>query len=313
MIWSRDDVVLRETRFENERLAVLGVEPMRLSELRAKVAPRRFTQPERIDFFMLMLVTAGRGTHTVDFSDYPLAAGSLVFVRPGQVQQWHLADRVEAELVLIAPAALPHGSGPGLPRDVERLALDEWPTCTGLGPHHAAEIRDDLVRLRRDFERFDATDLDVSLVRHELLILLLRIARQHPGRGLNDADLPGPRTTYRLFRRELESTFASQRSLRYYAARLGYSQSTLSRACLAVEGRPAKQVIDRRVGLEAQRLLAHSAASVAEIAHQLGFSETTNFVKFFRRMTGRTPRAFRDAMTYAPRQARGLAPTRSAG
>lgn len=298
-----DDAVLRETRFENERLAVLGIEPMRLSELRAKVAPLRFAQPERIDFFMLLLVTSGRGVHTVDFADRPLAPGTLVFVRPGQVQQWHRSDRIEAELILIAPAALP--------REVERLALDEWPAHAVLGKQHTAEIGNDLLRLRRDFERFDATDLDVSLVRHQLLIVLLRIARQQRARGQDEGGLPARRTLYRLFRRELESTFAAQRNLRYYAGRLGYSESTLSRACLAVEGRPAKQVIDRRVALEAQRMLVHSAASVAEIAHRLGFSESTNFVKFFRRQTGSTPSGFRDAMTYASRQTDRPMSTRS--
>jgi AraC-like DNA-binding protein len=44
--------------------------------------------------------------------------------------------------------------------------------------------------------------------------------------------------------------------------------------------------------VEAQRLL-HSTASVAEIAHQIGFSESTNFVRFFRRGLSVTPPAFR--------------------
>lgn len=50
--------------------------------------------------------------------------------------------------------------------------------------------------------------------------------------------------------------------------------------------------MDRRVALEAGRLLAHGEATAAEIGHQLGFSESTNLVKFFDRMTGTTPVAF---------------------
>lgn len=46
----------------------------------------------------------------------------------------------------------------------------------------------------------------------------------------------------------------------------------------------------------------HSLAAVAEIAHQLGFSESTNFVKFFRRQLGVTPTAFRQAALPAGRQ-----------
>jgi AraC-like DNA-binding protein len=78
-----------------------------------------------------------------------------------------------------------------------------------------------------------------------------------------------------------------------YAKRLGYSESTLSRACVAATGYTAKQAIDLRVALEARRMLVHSDATVAQIGHRLGFSEPTNFVKFFRRTCGVTPLDFR--------------------
>lgn len=105
------------------------------------------------------------------------------------------------------------------------------------------------------------------------------------------------RLTYRLFIQALEACFAKEHHLQYYVRLLGYSDSTISRACLAAEGRSAKEVISRRVLLEAKRLLAHSTASVAEVAYQLGFSEATNFVKFFRRNAGVTPKDFRQGMS----------------
>ncbi len=45
--------------------------------------------------------------------------------------------------------------------------------------------------------------------------------------------------------------------------------------------------------LEAQRLLAHTDLPVATIGRALGFSEATNFGKFFTRQTGNTPGDFR--------------------
>ncbi|MEO8804931.1 MAG: helix-turn-helix domain-containing protein [Burkholderiaceae bacterium] len=48
-------------------------------------------------------------------------------------------------------------------------------------------------------------------------------------------------------------------------------------------------------GLEAQRLLVHSTSTSVAIGELLGFSEPTNFVKFFRRRVGTTPEAFRQA------------------
>ena len=78
-----------------------------------------------------------------------------------------------------------------------------------------------------------------------------------------------------------------------YAARLGCSEKSLTRAALEVTDRTAKAVITDRLVLEARRLLAHTLLPVAVIGDQLGFAEATHFVKFFRRETRLTPGAFR--------------------
>jgi AraC-like DNA-binding protein len=68
---------------------------------------------------------------------------------------------------------------------------------------------------------------------------------------------------------------------------------TLTRACLAVTGRSAKQVIDERVALQASRLLAATDEPIARIGRRLGFPEPTNFGRFFTREVGVSPGAFR--------------------
>ena len=45
--------------------------------------------------------------------------------------------------------------------------------------------------------------------------------------------------------------------------------------------------------LEARRLLVHTAMTVAAIGEALGFTEATNFVKFFKAQTGMLPSATR--------------------
>ena len=44
----------------------------------------------------------------------------------------------------------------------------------------------------------------------------------------------------------------------------------------------------------AERLLVEERLPVAEVAHQLGYHDVSNFSRAFRRWTGRTPREFRD-------------------
>ena len=280
---------IKRTAFNNERLIALGIEPIGLGDLRTKLEKGA----ERLEFYMLLLVTEGEGRHKVDFIESKLKPGSFVFVRPGQVQEWDDFLTLEGEVVLIDPQSLPHDDLLSSTEN-ELLTFTDWQNFVQLPTGLYSDALDALLRLRRDFSSFDGSSLDIALIRHELLSLLLRLARWQGKLSATMSVAGRSQKTYKLFIRLLEKKYATQHSLNFYAQRLGYAQSTLSRACMQCAGVSAKVVIDRRIVLEAQRILVHSQASVAEIGFYLGFSETTNFIKFFRRLIGITPLVFRE-------------------
>jgi AraC-like DNA-binding protein len=134
-------------------------------------------------------------------------------------------------------------------------------------------------------------DIPVGVLRHHLSALLLRLGRLEPDGG--PAVAAADSAVLLRFRAEIDRRFASTRQVDDYATALGCSVRTLTRASLAVTGRTAKQLVDERVALEAKRLLAQSDFTVAEIGARLGFSEATNFGRFFGRTVGTSPGQFR--------------------
>lgn len=282
--------LLKDVRFHNPRLAKVGVEAMSLAQLRER-AGATLGPPERIEFLELLLVDSGRGTHSVDFTDHQLQPGTVVLVRPGQVQQWRLTQSLQGRVVLVSADVL----APTIARgqlDMKLLALDEWPTSSRPDRALFTHVLSDVTRMQADIGRFVGTDLEASIIWHQWMTVLLRLARDRTD-SLPAAAMGSEAQVVRLFLRELERSLHKRPGVRELALRLGYSESTLSRACLAACGRTAKRVIDERIALEAKRLLAHSDTPAAEIGHRLGFSEPTNFVKFFRRTAALTPLEFR--------------------
>jgi AraC-like DNA-binding protein len=243
----------------------------------------------RVDFHTITLITGGSGVRTVDFKTYPCRPGTLLWVRPGQV---HGLDRTDDPLGLSGthvrfPADFPPKVGVGA-----RL-VNDWtgPVCRQLGTGaDYANLFGLLARLEAECCR--PTDSGSREIRQHLLAaILLHIDRLPAGEG-HDAQQRG-NALYTGFRAELERSYATTRRVEDYADRLGYSVKTLTRACLAAIGQSAKHVIDGRVTLEAERLLAHTDDPVASIARDLGFGQPTNFGKFFARNTGMTPGEFR--------------------
>ncbi len=262
----------------------LPVESFTLASLLDRVDLARFSRPERLEFNLVVLCTAGRGTHEVDFAEIALEPKRLLHVRPGQVHRWRRPGSFEAELVLF-PEVGPTRGLVGSTATVRSLDTAAWAGTLDI----VQQLRHER-RLHQDPERGRRA---VMLLR-DLFIVRLGLDGEHDGvRGR----LPAP---YLAFCDEL-GTSPLHQSIARYANRLGYSQRTLTRACLDATGRTAKQLLDEQVLLEGRRRLAHTDRPVSDIAGELGFTEATNFTKFFVRTSGKTPRAWRDASRRALR------------
>ena len=289
----RSALDIRELRFNNPRLAKVGVEVLSLVELRQRLNDVLLSTPQRVDFHHVLLLEKGSMSHMVDFVEYKLNPGALLLMRPGQVQQWRLWRDAEGMVLLIADAALPPASA-RLDVSVALLSLPEWPTVMELTPSAFSKAQGQLRVLREDLSVFVGLDVEVALIRHELMAMLLRLARELPLHG-RDRAATREEALHALFVQELESNYMHRWSVLDYARRLGYSESALARACVTAVGRTAKEIVDRRIVLEAKRLLVHSPMTVVEIGYRLGFTQATNFLKFFKRSEGCTPVEFRRA------------------
>jgi AraC-like DNA-binding protein len=200
-------------------------------------------------------------------------------VKPGQVIRYVSPERAEARLILFTPEfPAPDALDLDMP-DAVTLGDDAFPGVLALA--------------NALFDEYAGADdaRSPAILRHLLTGLLLKLDRAAHGGPVADTDTD----VYRGFRRALAQPVLAWRRVEDYARLLGCTPRTLHRVAVGATGRGAKALIDERVALEAKRLLAHTPLGVGAIAARLGFSEPTNFVKFFRRVTGMLPGAFREA------------------
>ncbi|MEV6762809.1 AraC family transcriptional regulator [Streptomyces sp. NPDC051105] len=242
----------------------------------------------RIDFHVVMLFTEGPVRHMIDFAEYQAQAGDLLWIRPGQVHRFSRTCEYRGSVLTMQPGFLPRAivEATGLYRyDLPPLLRPDAPQLTAL--------RASLAHLQREYE--DTATLPLSLhtsvLRHSLTALLLRLA--HLAASSAEAARRQADTTFTLFRDAVEQDFATNHSVSAYADALGYSRRTLVRAVRAATGETPKGFIDKRVVLEAKRLLAHTDLPIGRVGAAIGFPDAANFSKFFHLHTGQTPVAFR--------------------
>ena len=177
-----------------------------------------------------------------------------------------------------------------LARETPTVVGPRWgvgPAVVDLGEAEWGDVRVilDLISDEAARERsLPARELSLRALRD---LLFVRLGLDQDRAGAGPASVP-----YEAFRRDLEADLSVASTMGARAERIGYSARTISRACLEATGRTAKQLTDERIVLEAKRLLSQPGATSAQVAAAVGFTEPTNFAKFFRRQTSLTPSAW---------------------
>jgi AraC-like DNA-binding protein len=277
----------------------LDVELYPVAELRRRVGDADARGLERIDFHCLIYLTAGRYAHMVDFETQAMTPGSLLFLQPGQVHRFGDLSGCDGWLLVFKAELLPSPAEPrtnaGTDKAVAELEVtwlaEQQRTHLRLSSATRRAVTETLERMADDLRRPVSRALSM-LLRSQVQSLLIRLQLDAAPSAADDRIEPVALQRYRRFRRAVERDFARWHAVAPYAARVGCSEKSLTRAAFLVTDRSAKTVITDRLVLEAKRLLAHTLLPVAAIGDQLGFAEPTNFVKFFRRETGQTPGAF---------------------
>lgn len=256
---------------------VPGIEVVGIRELRQRMTVGGNGQQHRVGFHVITVVANGTGRREVDFTDVPLDRDSVLWVRPGQVQRFEDGDLDGVHLLVAEEfvASLPAADTISVRQPVhvvDRVAADSVRALTA--------------ELARELERADPSRMVLQLLLRAVLVLLGRRADEAPDGGTGDP-------VAARFRTAIETSFTELHTVAEYAQILGYSIRTISRAVAQAHGTSPKHLIDRRIALEAQRLLGYTDLPVARIAHRLGFDEPTNFSRFFQRATGIRATQFR--------------------
>lgn len=242
----------------------------------------------RHNFYELIWVQRGTGVHQIDFTTHTLRDKTLFFLTPGQVHYLHNQEAViEQASILIFNEEFIYRDDTDreLLNGLTLLLVADQQTVQ---PPDAAPVEHLIALMDAEYR---LPDRNYELIRSALRILLILTVRYRTPAALPAGDL----NTRRLnaFRTLLETQFATNHQAPPYAGQLALSLKRLDQICRKVTGKSAQRLIHERIVVEAKRLIVYHQASVKEVAFQVGFDDPSYFSRFFRKMTGVSPQAFR--------------------
>lgn len=243
------------------------------------------TKPHKHDeYYELIFLLEGEGFHSIESEKYLITAPEFYFLKPGQLHFWQFTSIPKGFVILFKEA--------------------EFDT---LKENDLQELYHQLtktIRMELKVEQFPGVLLNEILTEYNqnasysqpiihgllkaLLGRLLQMSENQPHKsGL-------PQAMFDKFRQLLVKECPRLHKVNQFAGLLNTTPQNLNAVCRKQANHSASEIITAQILLEAKRYILHTDYTVNEISEILSFSDTSNFVKFFRKAEGLTPIQFRE-------------------
>lgn len=255
--------------------------------------------PAKIDFILSIMCEAGRLLISYDNRSHELTKNSLMVMRQGHViNSYELSPDFKGHVIVVST------------KHLDKTV----PTMTKFMPYMIHFMGNPVIKLT-EVEMTNQIELRnllkaksqpqsdhayrVNVVRSVLEALFFETLGVYSAHSMDLRSMQTIRRKDSLlydFIQLVESEFRRERSVAYYANRLCVSPKHLSSMVKEASGRTAGDWIDSYVIMEAKALLKNTGMTVQEISQALNFANQSFFGKYFKHLTGISPRMYRSTL-----------------
>ncbi|MCD1117607.1 AraC family transcriptional regulator [Chryseobacterium turcicum] len=243
------------------------------------------------DFFEIIVFKKGKGILILNEKQIDISENSIVFISPFQKRQWNLEPN-DLEFTVLAfqedflndffadklfTYRLLYFYQLDCPLDFIESKENIEKYCELL-----TEIKIELIARKPD---------SVHIIRSLIYYLLQKLNRQYA--QINNLSLEKSDSNNAFqFKKLLEKYIKEKQRIEDYTSLLNISRISLNKAIKTQFNVTASYLLKQRLLFEIKNYLIYSELTVAEIAHELHFSESNHLMRFFKTQTGFTTSEF---------------------
>lgn len=242
-------------------------------------------QSHRDDHHFFLIQEAGDMTLEIDFQRYKVNGRAIVYIHPGQVHRILSFKNFSTSFLAIDSVSIQ-------PEYLE-LLHDIAPVKPLRLSKEYLFLFSEMVMLSIRLSEKKGERLHHSFLRDSCNAFIGLMISQYLRHSKSIGKLPRSEVITRAFKVTLENDFITVKRPAGYAERLNITPAYLNECVKNTTGHSVSHHIQRRVILEAKRLLYHSDRSVKEIASELGYHDYPYFSRLFTRVTGMSALTFR--------------------
>ncbi len=259
----------------------------------AKVSPMF-----RTDYFAFLLITGGKSSYTIDKQSFELGPGSFYFTNPGHLKSFSIEIPLQGYMVTFTETFLKQNFSGDLFLQFPFLLKESTPVMklNELIVPEMTVLFDTMIQ-----EYSGTSPYKKAILSNYLSILLFKTKALLQSHQVSIKASSRSMELSNQFKIILNESFKNLLigktdkvpSIKELADTMSVHPNYLSNVIKEESGKSASDWIQDRTLAEAQALLQNSAKTVSEIAYALGFTDSTHFAKFFKKMSGISPSDYR--------------------
>lgn len=248
--------------------------------------------PSKTDMHEIYFVKNGSGNLKIDSEIISFNAGSIIFLPPGRWKQWiNASEDLDAYILIFKEEFISNYFNDQLFLYRFHYFYNEAsPSYLNCNENEREECRHVLHKIKKEVNHIgiDSQHYLRSLLYHLLIVLNRKYKRDFnvTTELLNDSQAT-------IFKQLLEERIKKLTQVNDFAKAMGISRTQLNLIAKKSFGKNAGLIIKERRISEAKRLIIFTNKDIAQIAHELNYSEASNFNRTFKSVTGITPAKFR--------------------
>jgi len=276
---------------EIPHFTLLENDQVRISRLEEKHVAKYFPT-HRHKYYELVIITScveGNFSHNIDFITYPLQAGRVYFIAPGQAHAWNIKQynkEYKGFLVTFNEDFILNGNR-ALERELLKLfdPLDTTPYIE-FNPSHFYDTFPTMSLLEREYLKKMSNYALLRSLLESLLHYMAALKLEHH----ETVDFNFQRLVD--VRKIIEIHYKHERHVEFYAREMDLSAKRLNEISRTLSGQTITQLIHRRLLLESKREIISQTKTIHVISDELGFENPSYFSRFFKKHEGVSPSVF---------------------
>lgn len=248
-------------------------------------------KPHSHDFYLILLITKGKGIHTIDFLEYDVYPGAMFIVSPGQIHYWNLSNDVDGHILFFTKEYFL--------LDFNTEKLTSFPFFNSTFSHPFIELKNDyldsiILKYELIYKEYKMRSANYQeIIRVYLYAMFIELSRVYINNNNSNHVFSYDLLQLNRYEALVDKYFRKHRPISCYSKKMNITDRQLSYLCKKTIDKTPLQILTHRIILEAKRLLIHSNLSVSSIASELNYDNSSYFIRLFKKNTNVTPEQFR--------------------